>query len=136
MKESYDDIISRIKEKPLWYDSNGVPRYDNFNPGMCPNIYADEVILLRISCQNCEEEFVVELHADLFGRTSYRRQFEDWFRHNRRGPIPIHYGDPPRHDDPAGNTMNCNDLEVVEFWHKDEKHNWVRNEKYEITFDD
>jgi len=34
MKAYFEDIMKRIKEKPKWFDSNGVPRYDDFKPEM------------------------------------------------------------------------------------------------------
>ena len=37
MKESYEDITSRIPESPSWYDQNGTPRYGEFSPERCPN---------------------------------------------------------------------------------------------------
>ena len=62
MHANYFDIISRIDEKPTWYDQNGTPRYEEFNPDLCPNIYAQQVFLLKIACQACGEEFDVEMN--------------------------------------------------------------------------
>ena len=101
MHSSYSDIMSRIDTPPLWYDENGVPRYDVFTPHLCPDIYAQQVVLLQIECQDCKRPFTVEMHGDVF--------------HALRHPHKLHYGDPPFHDC-AGATMNCNDLAVLEVW--------------------
>lgn len=122
MHESYDDIKSRITEEPTWYDQNGVPRYSKFEPKMCPNIYSDIVVLMRIACQNCAEEFLAEIHAGLF---------DDWY--HQHAPKEWHYGDPPIHDC-VGDTMNCEDLEIVEVWYRD-RFNWVRKPEFEGSID-
>ena len=41
MKPSYEDIKKRIDEEPKWYDHHGVPRYEEFNPELTSNIYAE-----------------------------------------------------------------------------------------------
>lgn len=110
MLADYRDITSRIAESPKWWDSNGVPRYDDFRPDDAPDIYAREAVLYRIECQECGRSFLVG---------------EDWGLSDE-SPLSVliesghlHYGDPPRHDDClAGDTMNCVDREVVEFWDK------------------
>jgi hypothetical protein len=105
MHNSYEDILSRIEEKPSWYDANGTPRYGPFKPEMCPNIYADLVVLLRIACQECGQQFDVEMHGNVF------------FGITR--PKNLHYGDPPRHGClGGGDTMNCDDLAVLQVWHR------------------
>jgi hypothetical protein len=101
MHTSYSDIKSRIAEEPQWYDSNGVPRYDEFEVGACPDIYTDQVVLMRIACQACKREFKVEMHGD-------------WWRPLDH-PRNLHYGDPPAHDC-VGDSMNCVDLEVLQAW--------------------
>jgi hypothetical protein len=104
MNHDYSDIRDKIKETPLWYDQNGVPRYAPFHPKYCPNIYADKVALLRIACQNCGVIFFVEMHSDVFGT----------FRH----PKNLHYGDPPAHHC-TGDSMNSCPRAVVQMWTRD-----------------
>ena len=119
MHEAYEDITSRIAEEPTWYDSNGAPRYGAFSPAGCPDIYSNTVVLLRIACQECRREFLVEMHESL------------WHPFH---PQKLHYGDPPRHGGPdcfAGDTMNCDDLEVVECWHREHIGEWERRTEYE-----
>jgi hypothetical protein len=112
----FSDITSRIVEDPSWWDSNGTPRYGKFRPNRCPDIYSDIVVLLRIACQSCGREFDVEMHAVLWGE-----QFN---------PKKLHYGDPPSHDC-VGDTMNCDDLAVVEVWHRDSCEDFVRLPEHE-----
>jgi hypothetical protein len=113
MHGNYEDITSRILEAPVWYDQNGAPRFAPFHPNLCPNIYAHRVVLLRIACQECHREFLVEMHNDIWGGDFH--------------PNKLHYGDPPFHAEcHAGSTMNCEDLEVLEVWEKPSLHAWKR----------
>ena len=131
MKPKYNDILSRISSVPLWYDSNGVPRFDPFRPDLCSNIYADEIILLKIQCQECHESFLVEMHSS---KSNDLQSLEYKVIHFERYIMnPIHYGDPPRHNDCVGNTMNAESLQIVEFW-KRNRFDWIRKSKYEISF--
>lgn len=122
MHEGYEDILSRITEKPKWWDANAVPRYDEFHPRYCPDIYSNQVILLRIACQDCGQQFDVEMHAGFFETLN---------------PPKLHYGDPPRHDCPgAGETMNCEDLAVLYVWHRPHAaEGWVRHPELEGLID-
>jgi hypothetical protein len=115
MHSNYEDIRSRIAETPTWYDANGTPRYGPFTPEMCPNIYAHTVVLLRIACAGagCRQRFDVEMHDDFFSPI--------------RNPKNLHYGDPPRHPcEYGGDTMNCDDIAVLEVWHRKGVGDWVR----------
>lgn len=103
MHESYVDITSRIEEEPTWWDENGAPRYGEFTPERCPDIYTHQVVLLRIQCQGCGKSFDVEMHSH-------------WFATLPR-PKKLHYGDPPAHGC-VGDTMNCEDIEVLQVWTK------------------
>ena len=116
MHSNYEDIKSRINELPKWYDSNGVPRYGKFDPEYCPDIYSEVVVLLKIACQDCGQQFEVELHSDFFSSIKY--------------PKKLHYGDPPIHGC-VGDTMNCNDLEVLEVWQREGIGDWTRRSKLE-----
>lgn len=125
MHSNYLDIRERITEEPVWYDENGCPRYGKFSPELCPNIYANTVVFLRIECQNCAERFDVQMHSGLLA----------FLDPSNRQPKNWHYGDPPRHDDHgqrcAGETMNCADLEVLEVWHRAGVGDWKRYHKLE-----
>jgi hypothetical protein len=133
MLADYADIRRRIPEPPLWFDSDGVPRYDPFHPEMCPNIYADEVALFEIECQSCGERFLVEGHGDkmdyiLRNRKPLSERVADWC-----------YGDPPRHGGvncPAGDTMTSIPVRCVEFWRKSRTvFDWVRVPDLEIALE-
>jgi len=128
MYENYNDIKSRIKESPGWYDQNGTPRYGKFDPEMCPNIYSPLVALMRIACQDCRAEFLVEMHSGTWEKEKHEYPPSKW-----------HYGDPPAHGC-IGDTMNCIDLEVIEVWRHDanlkcdadgELLSWVRLREFE-----
>jgi hypothetical protein len=144
MLASYQDILSRIKEHPKWYDENGVPRYDDFKPDLAPDIYCDEVILLEISCQDCGRRFFVEMHWThldlmLFRRSipnpSFSEDIRKWMKEQDKKKIwpPVHFGDPPSHGC-VGDTENCFDLRIVQFWEKGKggKWGWVRKPEFEI----
>jgi hypothetical protein len=142
MLPSYDDIKSRIPEQPKWYDENGVPRYNDFHPNDVPNIYAEEALLLEISCQDCGERFLVAFQtAGMMDRLfnpkakSLSERIDAYLKKDKATKeaewFPFHYGDPPIHGC-VGDTMNCNDHRIVEFWQKKD-FEWVRNAKYEIA---
>lgn len=133
MHASYEDIRALTDRKPLWYDENGCPRYAPFHPSLIADIYAEQACLLEIGCQGCEQRFLVAM--------SYTR----WFAPRAMSLAEavdqriIHYGDPPRHMDEwgdgcVGETMNCGDCRVVEFWgHTEVWSGWVRTPQYEVT---
>ena len=117
MLPDYADIRKRIKSEPLWFDEGGVPRYDAFRPAML-GIYDTYAVYYEIACQACHQRFNVA------------EGWQEWeWRSGALLPRPLpsperikglHYGDPPRHDCPgAGESMNCDDLRVLEFWRKD-----------------
>jgi len=123
MHGDYEDIKSRIAGEPSWHDQNGTPRYGEFIPQRCPNIYAPVVCLFKIACQDCGEEFLVEMHADI------------WTHRLSQPPAKWHYGDPPIHGC-VGDTMNCEDLEVLEVWERmDALGDWNRRPEFEGRID-
>lgn len=129
MNQYYADIIEKLGN-PAWFDENAVPRYCEFAPFKVANIYAQECCLLEIACQCCGHKFFVAM---------------SWSNWDAVRGIPklsqsiynktIHYGDPPNTQCcPAGPTMNCVDLRVIEFW-KDENFQWVRVPGLEIDLE-
>ena len=130
MNQEYADLISRLGP-PLWWDEYSVPRYVSFAPSMCNNIYADEACLLKIACQNCGQTFLVAMSwSRMDGMLRDRPRLSETIRAGW-----IHWGDPPYHEDPAGNTENCEDLRVMEFWQK-ERFDWERMPELEIVLQD
>lgn len=127
MHQSYEDITGKLGQ-PTWWDERGVPRYCEFSPRHCSNIYADQVVLLRIECQGCGQPFDVCLSQSKMERYGYiptgekgRAAFGQWpsledlVREER-----IHYGDPPNIGCcPAGPTMNSIPRRVLQFWKQD-----------------
>lgn len=133
MVPDYDDILSRISEAPLWWDANGVPRWCEFHPTASSNTYAREVALLRIACQGCGREFDAEIN--------WWEQSRHW-NGDRMEPLStparlkeLHYGDPPNVGCcPAGRTMNCIDLRILQFWSR-ERVKWERCPELEIELE-
>ena len=114
MNQAYADITERISEPPRWWDECAVPRYCAFTPRAVANIYAVEVALVEIACQNCGTRFLVAWSRGDFvidGAVQETKPFD---------PQTFHYGDPPNAGCcAAGPTMNCNDLRVLECWRRD-----------------
>lgn len=127
MLQIYEDIKSRIGKAPAWYDEEGVPRYCEFDPDRVNNIYAKEVILLLIECQNCCEKFKVAMSNGTMVIHKVGK-FKDWDY--------IHYGDPPRHSDHLGGTMNCIDLKILQYWEQNKSGGWDRKKEHEIRLED
>lgn len=140
MLAKYEDIREKIKEEPQWYDENGTPRYAKFHPDLSPDIYANEVILLEITCQDCGELFFVEMdynvNVKIFDRhlESFSNRLRKWLKEEKKSWCPVHYGDPPIHDC-VGDTMNCNDIRIIEFW-KRNMSGWKRIKKFEIKLEE
>lgn len=105
MHDNYEDIRGRIAEEPAWYDENGCPRYGEFTPERCPDIYSNVVVLMEIACQHCRGVFWVEMAAG-------------WLTKQLHPPRKWHYGDPPAHGC-TGDTMNCEDVSVLQAWHRE-----------------
>jgi hypothetical protein len=127
MLPAYDDIKDAAKPlEPIWYTAEGVPRYRAFTPSMM-GIYDRYVVYYEIACQSCFVKFNVA---------------EGWSSRVATGPacfskkiIPnLHFGDPPSHNC-VGDTMNCYDLQVLEFWRR-EPWEWTRNPGLEIKLVD
>jgi len=131
MLPDYSDITSRLGD-PLWWDQNGVPRYEKFHPDYC-DIHAHYIALLLVTCQNCGKEF---------------RVASEWPKEFLHGEVILpsqtdigsfHYGDPPSHggdDCWTGDTMNSEPRRILEFWHRDvcfkAERRWHRHPEYEI----
>jgi hypothetical protein len=142
MNAYYEDIRTRIKEEPKWFDCHGVPRYEVFTPEQSPNIYAEEVVLIEISCQDCRSKFLVEMNWWSMIKRIFNRHSESFSTVMRqylalpdkdKHYSPVHYGDPPAHGC-VGDTMNCYDLKIVEFWKKD-NFTFKRVPEYEIELE-
>ena len=96
---------------------------------MCPDIYANEVVLYKICCQDCRQKFLVESHSTRTFYPEYKEHLLSLHVDN------LHYGDPPIHGGCAGNTMNCIDLKVIEFWSRINL-DWVRRPEHEIYLEE
>ena len=135
MKANYKDILDRIAEEPIWFDEAGVPRYCDFSPNEISNIYAKEVALVEIACQNCGTRFNVAIAydpmADLI--TPWKDMQFTMVDSIKGGGIG--YGDPPNiWCCPPGPTMSSDTIRVIEFWYKNKDLSWERDPKLEIVF--
>lgn len=108
MLNDYLDIRRRIPEPPEWFDENGVPRYDEPHPSLCPNIYADEVVFFEIACQCCGARYVVE--------RNWQRRDSSPSLTERVNQKDLHYGDPPCWACAAGSSMTSDSIRTLQFW--------------------
>ena len=124
MNTCYDDILSRIKDPPIWWDEYAVPRWCEFHPNQVANIYASKVVLLHIECQNCSTPFKVAMSCTNI--TPWRRTLEE-----------LEYGDPPNSDCcGSGPSMSSVPIRVLEFWDSaDPLKDWTRVPANEIALD-
>lgn len=110
----YKDIRERLGT-PKWHDRHGVPRYSDFTPDECAEIYCDWAVLMEVKCQACDEVF-------LCGNACRRHDFD------RNNVVIIDdpevallrlfgWGDAPWHDQCSGTTMST-DYRIIGFWHK------------------
>lgn len=134
MLRDYKDIISRISEEPIYWDDNGVPRYEPFSPEDL-GVYDDIAIYYRIACQNCRKEFHVASSSNttdrLINGSLANISFEKMKPNIKRMVEHLHYGDPPRHNC-VGDTMNVFDMEVLEAWEQySNNFEWVRHPELE-----
>ena len=145
MKALYKDILNLTKKKPVWYDSNGVPRYAAFHPEDVPSIYAKIAVLLEVECQECGEKFMVGVYNDGMNPwdLEYQKRFQEsltkWKKAPRKEPCPFGYGDPPRHGGKycaAGDTMGSITLRVVAYFEKDKHFHWKRVKRLEGEIND
>jgi len=120
----YHDIIDRLGE-PIWWSEHAVPRYCKFAPEEC-DVYATEVVLLRIACQSCSKIFDVALSTDCYAKIHLS---------DRVSIKRLYYGDPP--------NMECCDtgivetsipLRVLEYW-KMVDYKFVRMPEIEISLE-
>ena len=126
MHRYYKDILSRISEQPKWFDEYAVPRYCDFEPNKCANIYTNECALVLIQCQACHHKFQVCFSEKPFsyGKIWKRIQSKE-----------MHYGDPPNIECCAeGLAMTSESIRVLEYWKKVD-YEWVRNSSFEINLE-
>ena len=136
MNHNYADIRDKIKEEPQWFDEQAVPRYCKFAPNQLSDIYSDECALVLIACQACQTEFKVAFSRCKLDDIRFKMMYPNVEPPTIAKKIKdksIHYGDPPNIDCcPAGATMNCDDLKVLEYWVRD-GFEWVRKPELEVV---
>lgn len=137
MHHHYKDILEKIDEEPQWWDEEAVPRFCEFKPWESANIYADSVVLVLISCQNCDQEFKV-CFSDTMMSAYHRWRTAKWYetpekpvlewgeeaaaKYSLKGRLQewgeLHYGDPPNYCCGVGATMNSIPHKVLEWWER------------------
>lgn len=127
----YRDILNVMGE-PQWWDEVAVPRYCDFAPDESHNIYAKQVALVEIACQDCGRRFKVTFSSTPVWDEALKGMPKDWLV-RRVENKSLHYGDPPNAGCcPCGPTMNCEDLQVLEFWEQ-AGFEWRRRPELEIA---
>jgi len=127
----YKDILSRFDGPPEWWDENAVPRFCPFRPEHVANIYAREVALVEIACQNCGRRFDVAFSWHSWAGVIKDPPERISKRIERR--CGIEYGDPPNaRCCPAGPTMTSDTIRVLQFWRRDGGCDWQRDKGLEI----
>ena len=154
MHVEYSDILERAGA-PDWYDEHGTPRYGERHPRQV-TVYGNQAVFFEIACQVCGERFIVSktyCHTDwIWGHLIYvppcplRRvilRVWHWIvkRYGRGTDLIqrvsegwLHYGDPPYHGCAyGGETTNCEDIRVLEFWRREGAGDWERVPELEIA---
>lgn len=128
MKAEYKDIIAAAG-KPWWWSESGVPRYCDFAPHLA-HPEAMETALVEINCQGCGEEYKVAVS------TSSRA--EEQLSVSIRQAQRVGYGDPPAGGCcAAGDTMTAEEIQVIEFWSRNnKKFEWRRDKSLEVRLID
>jgi len=134
MRQPYRDVCDRIAEKPQWFDALGYPRYCAFAPSEVSNLYASEVALVEIACQNCDRRFLVAFTWSPFCRTpSLSARIKRRSHWGEPREHTMHYGDPPNVNCCSpGPVMNCVNLRIIEFWEQKGAIDWRRRIDLEV----
>ncbi len=123
----YKDIRNRLGA-PLWHDSYGVPRYDEFHPKLL-GIYDKYAVLFLVQCQTCHQLFPCA-----FGMPGYHfvndkfdiiDNVDDFLKY-------VTWGDAPYHEEEqqcSGTTMSTSIVKLLSVWSQ-ESGKW---ESLEIT---
>lgn len=120
MHRLYEDLTKRLG-KPLWYDEQAVPRYDEFHPSML-GIYDDWALLYEIACQACGERFIVAASlSTAFAQMNELRGFEWEQRESPDHILPLledSFGDAPWHGEHqcSGTTMSSDFIRPLQLW--------------------
>lgn len=143
MEVRYWDILDKLGE-PVWWNEHGVPRYCEFSVDEA-SIYAEQVALVRITCQGCGHPFQICMSSTVYDRArDDREDLETYIRATvleetffdvgdgyqmRR---EFGYGDPPNIGCcSAGPTMTSVPERILEFWRRSGGA-WVRVPEFEV----
>ena len=122
------DIIDKLGEPLWWDDSQAIPRYCEFAPWEINNIYAREVALILVECQNCGHEFKIAQNWDIYDSP---RSLSDSIKEG----YMIGFADPPNIQCcSVGPSETSDKIKVLEFWKENEEFNWERRPEFEVEF--
>lgn len=124
----YDDILTRVTDKPLWWHS-GLPRFEPFRPEDV-GVHTREVALVHTECQDCGAKYDVAIQPRGYGRDlrsmiAYQNSLE--------------VGDPPNacHNSVGnfrctGTVMGSIEIAILEFWQRyNVRGGWQRDRSLE-----
>lgn len=113
---AYEDIRSRLGE-PSWWDGAGVPRYGPFKPDALACEH-DEVALVEIRCQACDEAWQASMGSDASDRWN-----DPWSEplsvRIEQGFLYWDGGPPGGHACGGGESLSVAVPRVMEFWRKE-----------------
>lgn len=148
MYQPYLDIMDRLGV-PLWWDENGVPRYEPFEPRLCADIYNRYCALIEIRCQACGKLFPVASSWSIKASPSWAESDVVWDESGKIArpksgfPTPDNsgfcgYGDAPFHPldgQCSGTTMMTDVVRVLQFWTR-AGHEDKRCPEYEVEINE
>ncbi len=109
VKPYYQDILDAAHRPPVWWDMNGVPRFEACSPDFRSNIYSTQICLIKAACQACGTVFCGSVENG-GGKEDLRRTCDGLGLENI-------YKDPPQNECcSSGYSMNSETREVLEFW--------------------
>ena len=128
MHIDYQDIRNLTTKEPDWYDHNGTPRYNDYDPTML-GVYHHYALFAKILCQSCGKPFTIGegFHNHYYNHKT--KEFATYTTDDFHNTITnYHYGDPPAHGC-CGDTMNCIDNHIIAAYHR-APYDWKRLPQY------
>lgn len=123
MHPRYQDILDAASIPPLWWSTDGVPRFAAFHPNML-GVYDELAVLFQVRCgdPHCRAKLRVAQGLPRIDITTTALQT------NTLSSLVagFSYGDAPRHKCPGwGETSPVDEEMVLEAWERHEGE-WVR----------
>lgn len=125
MNRRYEDLMALTPEPPTFFQKDGVPRWEAFEPGRSTDVYSVEAVTMEISCQVCDARFHVLMERESHGgkKTLAERILDG----------SIHYGDPPNTGCcDCGPSMNSEPVRILGHWSRT-GWEWTRDPSLEVS---